>query len=138
MILLERNSRWEHARKHHSHGLLRTCLEMWKAHHAEWKQHWLALMHHHTQLERHALRRWHAQVLLRTRIRAMRRTVLLRTARMVIGSAFSAWRSYVRMRGKVSDIQHSTVEYSNTSTMKRYEKSGSFTSPLFLSLLIHL
>jgi hypothetical protein len=93
---------------------------MWKDSHAEWKQHWVALLHYHTQLERHALRRWRAQVFLRMQARAMRRVVLLRTARALLSSAFSAWRGYVRTRDVISNIQTSAVEHTNLNILKRY------------------
>jgi len=116
---VERSKLWERARKHHEQALLRGCLEMWKAHHTEWKKHWIALLNHHTQLERHVLRRWHAQVVLRTRIRAMRRSVLLRAAHTLLSSTFSSWRGYVRMRENISNTQKSVVEYTNLSMLRR-------------------
>lgn len=109
----------ERARIHHAQASKRACLNMWKAHHAEWKQHWIALLHYHTQLERHMLRKWHAQVALRMRIRAMRRTVLLRAARTLIYSAFSAWRSYVRNRNQLADVQTTAMTYTNLNSLRR-------------------
>lgn len=80
--------------------LLSRCWHAWLAHHTTWKQRWLALLHHHTALERSTLHRWLAYVQDRARQREKETRASEYAVRGKKYRAFQAWRACVVFRSR--------------------------------------
>lgn len=115
-----RESLLQRADSHYCHTLLRSCLSAWLTHHAGWKKHWLALMHHHTHLERNFFRKWHEFAVQQARMQELNKIAIIHAARLKIRTAFSGWRACVVQRAEREQAQEIAVLQARSSIMTKY------------------